>query len=145
MGRPIADRACQRVELAPENRAELVSLLQDLVEGARRLYVAAVGQAPSHLAQRAVVSDAVVAGGNDRHRNRDPGQSRAPLQLVHRCTAGIPRLINLLCDRSLLGAYSERAPRVTPDMVRRAAATLDLPVPRASWVGWMRTQAARLF
>jgi general secretion pathway protein A len=28
------------------------------------------------------------------------------LHVVHRCTTGIPRLINLLCDRALLGAYS---------------------------------------
>jgi general secretion pathway protein A len=67
------------------------------------------------------------------------------LPIVHRTTTGIPRLINLVCDRALLGAYSERAQRVTPEMVRRAAASLDLSVPRGSMVGWMRTQAARLF
>ena len=43
------------------------------------------------------------------------------LQAVHRYTAGIPRLINLLCDRALLAAYSERAQRVTPEMVHRGA------------------------
>ena len=67
------------------------------------------------------------------------------LRAVYRCTAGIPRLINLVCDRALLGAYSERAQRVTPEMVRRAAASLDLAVPRPSMMTWMRTQAARLF
>ena len=68
------------------------------------------------------------------------------LSAVHRATDGIPRVINLVCDRALLGAYSERAQRVTPDMVRRAAASLDLAPPaRTSVFGWMRTQAARLF
>ena len=67
------------------------------------------------------------------------------LQYVHRSTAGIPRLINLLCDRSLLGAYSERALRVTPEMVRTAAESLDLAPPRASRLSWVRSQAARLF
>lgn len=67
------------------------------------------------------------------------------LELVHRCTAGIPRLINLVCDRALLGAYSERAQRVTPEMVCKGATSLDLAVPRASFFGWMRMQAARLF
>ena len=67
------------------------------------------------------------------------------LQAVHRCTAGIPRLINLLCDRALLGAYSERAQRVTADMVRRGAGSLDLAVPRRSVMTWVRAQAARLF
>ena len=67
------------------------------------------------------------------------------LQAVHRCTGGIPRLINLVCDRALLGAYSERAQRVTPEMVRRGAASLDLMTPRRSIMSWVRTQAARLF
>ena len=67
------------------------------------------------------------------------------LQAVHRITAGIPRLINLVCDRALLAAYSERAQRVTPDMVRSGAASLDLAAPRSSMMGWLRTQAARIF
>ena len=72
----------------------------------------------------------------------------AALDLVHRCTGGIPRLINLVCDRSLLCGYSERSPRVAPDMVRKAAASLDLAFPRRSLAGWVRGQAvavARLF
>jgi general secretion pathway protein A len=64
------------------------------------------------------------------------------LELVHRCTAGIPRLINLLCDRALLGGYSQRSVRIVPDMVRKAAATLDLPLPRRTVFGWMRGGAA---
>jgi general secretion pathway protein A len=67
------------------------------------------------------------------------------LQVVHRCTAGIPRVINLVCDRALLGAYSERAQRVTPEMVYKGATSLDLAVPRISMFGWMRAQVARLF
>jgi general secretion pathway protein A len=67
------------------------------------------------------------------------------LQRVHRITGGIPRLINLVCDRALLAAYSERAQRVTPDMVRSGAASLDLAAPRSSMLGWLRTQAARIF
>jgi general secretion pathway protein A len=64
------------------------------------------------------------------------------LELVHRCTGGVPRLINLLCDRALLGAYSQRATRIAPDMLRNAAATLDLAVPRRSFFGWLRDSAA---
>ena len=65
------------------------------------------------------------------------------LRAVHRCTAGIPRLINLVCDRALLGAYAQRAQRVTPDMVRTGAASLELrwrPSPGA----WLRTRVAQL-
>ena len=67
------------------------------------------------------------------------------LHSVHTYTAGIPRLINLLCDRALLAAYSERTQRVTPEMVHRGAASLDLAAPRSSMFAWVREQAARLF
>ncbi|MCS0614130.1 AAA family ATPase [Massilia kyonggiensis] len=41
--------------------------------------------------------------------------------LIHRLTAGVPRRINLLCDRALLGAYVENSREVTPAILRRAA------------------------
>jgi len=45
--------------------------------------------------------------------------SLAPL--IHRLTQGVPRRINLLCDRALLGAYVENSAQVTPKILRRAA------------------------
>jgi general secretion pathway protein A len=59
------------------------------------------------------------------------------LHAVHQFTGGIPRLINLVCDRALLGAFSARVNRVTHDLVERAAETLDIqPVqrPRFEWL-----------
>jgi len=41
--------------------------------------------------------------------------------LIHRLTQGVPRRINLLCDRALLGAYVENSSVVTPKILRRAA------------------------
>jgi general secretion pathway protein A len=46
------------------------------------------------------------------------------LREVHRRSRGVPRLINLICDRSLLGAAVSRRMQVSPDIVRRAAAEL---------------------
>jgi general secretion pathway protein A len=60
------------------------------------------------------------------------------LELVHKYTTGIPRLINLVCDRALLGGYSARTNRITPDMVLAAATGLELAAPRASVLGWLR-------
>lgn len=40
---------------------------------------------------------------------------------ICRITGGIPRRINLLCDRALLGAYAEALPRVSAQVLRRAA------------------------
>ncbi len=63
------------------------------------------------------------------------------LDLVYRYTAGIPRLINLLCDRALLGGYSARTTRITPAMVTVAASSLELTKPRFPIVAWARRRA----
>jgi general secretion pathway protein A len=48
------------------------------------------------------------------------------LRVVHDHTGGIPRLINMLCDRAMLGAYSVQTARIDEDLVVTAAAGLDL-------------------
>ena len=40
---------------------------------------------------------------------------------IHTLSKGVPRRINLLCDRALLGAYVENQPQVTRQILRRAA------------------------
>jgi len=45
----------------------------------------------------------------------------AALRRVHALSAGVPRRINLLCDRALLGAFAEGTQRVRPAMVAQAA------------------------
>ena len=47
---------------------------------------------------------------------------RALTPLIQRLTQGVPRRINLLCDRALLGAYVSNSPEVTPLILRTAAA-----------------------
>jgi len=54
------------------------------------------------------------------------------LRQVHRLSSGIPRLINLICDRALLAGFSVRTNRITPDMIRHAAGSLDVQSPTAS-------------
>jgi general secretion pathway protein A len=50
----------------------------------------------------------------------------AAIDEVHRLSAGIPRLINLICDRALLAGFSLRTNRITDDMVAHAGESLDL-------------------
>ena len=64
------------------------------------------------------------------------------LKAVHRLSGGIPRLINLICDRALLAAYSVRADRITPDMVRHAAQSLELQPFRSFSFGWLRRRSS---
>lgn len=56
-----------------------------------------------------------VAGG------RENVFSRGALRAIYRLSKGIPRLINIICDRALLGAYSQNAHRVSAGIVRQAA------------------------
>jgi len=55
---------------------------------------------------------------------------------IHQLSRGVPRRINLLCDRALLGAYAEGRPRVELDIVDKAAREVygpaDLPAHRVS-------------
>ncbi len=60
-----------------------------------------------------------------RHRLRVAGSGSelftwAAMRRVHRLSGGIPRLINVICDRALLGAYAHDLRRVDGAMVRQA-------------------------
>ena len=58
--------------------------------------------------------------------------------LVHRLTHGVPRRINLLCDRALLGAYVENSVQVTRPILMRAAEEVFAgePAPRKAGARW---------
>lgn len=59
----------------------------------------------------------------------------AAIQRIFRYSQGIPRLINLLCDRALLGVYAGNGRAVDTAMVARAAHEV-LPA-TASWQRWL--------
>lgn len=61
------------------------------------------------------------AGGGDT-----PPFSEEAIGLIARCSTGIPRIVNVLCDNALLLAFAEGTQLVTVDQVRAAAAELDL-------------------
>ncbi len=62
-----------------------------------------------------------------RHRLAVAGMLEATIfpppvmQQIHRLTQGVPRRINLLCDRALLGAYAENKHTVDRKIVKQAA------------------------
>ncbi|MDQ7746460.1 ExeA family protein [Hydrogenophaga pseudoflava] len=54
--------------------------------------------------------------------------SNEALARVHAITRGVPRRINLLCDRALLGAYATDSRQIGPAMVDKAASEVfDMP------------------
>jgi general secretion pathway protein A len=62
-----------------------------------------------------------------RHRMRVAGATadiftRGALREIYNVTRGIPRVINIICDRALLGAYTQDLHQVPAALVRRAGA-----------------------
>ncbi|MCK6371336.1 MAG: AAA family ATPase [Gammaproteobacteria bacterium] len=59
---------------------------------------------------------------------------------IFRLGRGIPRMINVIADRALLGAFTAESSQVTADIVRRAAAEVyDRPLSAFSrWPSWTR-------
>lgn len=53
------------------------------------------------------------------------------LRIMHRLSGGVPRLINIICDRALLGAYGKQQDRVSKDLLLRAYAEVKGPVQRS--------------
>ncbi len=92
-----------------------------------------------HLAALAVNETATYV----QHRLHVAGQKGAlftphALRQIHRLSGGIPRLINVICDRAMLGAYAVDKQRITRRMVRKAAREV---FSRAHW--WRRNNVLR--
>jgi general secretion pathway protein A len=77
-----------------------------------------------------------------RHRMAVAGMNsplpfdRPSRQRIHEWSRGVPRRINLLCDRALLGAYSAGKSRVDVEIVDKAAAEVFDKAARRGLVGW---------
>jgi general secretion pathway protein A len=83
-----------------------------------------------------------------RHRMKVAGSTAdvfttGALTELHRLSKGIPRVINVLADRALLGAYTVEQHRVTQKLVREAATEVygRAPAP-PRWYGWAFGAAA---
>ncbi len=77
-----------------------------------------------------------------RHRLRVAGATAelftpGAMREVHRLTHGIPRVINVICDRCLLGAYTQDTQRITGAIVRRAAREVYGRPVMPLWTRWV--------
>ena len=76
-----------------------------------------------------------------RHRLRVAGAttdifSGTALSEVYRLSVGVPRVINVICDRALLGAYSMDSHKVTATLVRHAASEVFGKRIAPNWLPW---------
>ena len=65
---------------------------------------------------------------------RQPIFTKQAMRAAHRLSRGIPRLLNTICDRALLGAYATGQTRVKESVVRRAAKEVLGPRRPRRWV-----------
>ena len=81
-----------------------------------------------------------------RHRLRVAGATadifnRFALEEIYRLSAGVPRVINVICDRALLGGYSLDRHRITGPLVRNAASEVFGKRFTPPWLPWAGTAA----
>jgi general secretion pathway protein A len=79
--------------------------------------------------------------GYVRHRLKVAGSAEeiftpSALNELHRVSSGVPRVINVACDRALLGAYVQERHKITPSLVRRAAGEVYGRHFAPRWLGW---------
>jgi len=66
----------------------------------------------------------------------------AALREVHRLSGGVPRIINVICDRALLGAFTQEQHRIGPSLVREAASEVYGRTFSPPWMRWLVTSSA---
>jgi len=76
-----------------------------------------------------------------RHRARVAGANRdlftqGAQRELYRLSGGVPRIINVIADRALLGAYTRELPVVNGVLVRRAASEVYGRPVLAPWIRW---------
>ncbi len=74
-----------------------------------------------------------IAGGADQVHFTAPA-----LQILHRFSQGVPRLINVICDKALLAAYVAESRVVTAAIMNKALADLEpIPLYTGSFWSWL--------
>ena len=59
--------------------------------------------------------------------------SRQAVETVYRYSRGIPRMINVICDRTLLIAYTESTKKIIPEIVKTAIKDIGNLIPIETW------------
>ncbi|MGH1536877.1 MAG: ExeA family protein [Gammaproteobacteria bacterium] len=63
--------------------------------------------------------------------------SKGAVQMVHQLSDGVPRLVNNICERSMMGAYGENVHRIDKNLVRKAAGEVLQPTERFQPMQWV--------
>ncbi|HEX2492241.1 MAG TPA: AAA family ATPase [Steroidobacter sp.] len=79
-----------------------------------------------------------------RHRMKIAGASadffsQSALREIHRLSGGVPRIVNVICDRALLGAFTQETHRIGSALIRSSASEV---YGRPFTAPWMKVLAA---
>ncbi|TAJ51211.1 MAG: AAA family ATPase [Nevskiaceae bacterium] len=128
----LAPEVLEQVRLLTNLETTKEKLLRIMLIGQPELAELLARQDLRQLAQRITARyhltplDAVETGEYIAHRLQIAGGARdlftpAAMKAVHKHAGGVPRLVNIICDRALLGAYAQGLRQVTPEIVHKAA------------------------
>lgn len=128
----LAPEVLEQVRLLTNLETTKEKLLRIMLIGQPELAELLARQDLRQLAQRITARyhltplDAAETGEYIVHRLQIAGGARdlfspAAMKAVHKHAGGVPRLVNIICDRALLGAYSQGLRQVTPEIVHKAA------------------------
>ncbi|NJD69787.1 MAG: hypothetical protein C3F12_11495 [Candidatus Methylomirabilota bacterium] len=148
----LATDVLEQIRLLTNLETPTQKLLQIILIGQPELIRVLDKEELRQLAQRVTARYHLLAFSEDDtrayivHRIQIAGQkntifTEAAMRAVHGAARGIPRLINAICDRALLGAYTQDQRRVMAATVRRAASEVlgetlpPRPARRWQWAG----------
>lgn len=104
--RQLAQRITTRFHLLPLNRQETNAYIR------HRMSISRYSEQPAETSKAQPLHNQAIF-------------TRSALAAVYRYSGGIPRLINILCDRALLVAYTRESPRVRYQHIKKAQRELN--------------------
>jgi hypothetical protein len=135
----LSQEVLEEIRLLANFETNTTKLLQIVLTGQPELRTVLNGTALRQLKQRVALRCKIEAlpnteetGNYIRHRLEMAGAERTDiftpesLDFIYRCTEGIPRNINNLCDNSLLAGFSAEAQTIYRDIVEEVANAFDM-------------------
>jgi general secretion pathway protein A len=151
----LSPEVLEQIRLLTNLETETQKLLQIILIGQPELRTLLARQDLRQLAQRVtgryhldpLSAEETVA--YVRHRLRVAGATadiftRGALREVYRVSGGIPRVINVVCDRALLGAYTQDLHQVPASLMRRAGSEVFGREIGPPWIPVIAAAAAAL-
>lgn len=133
----LSPRVLEQIRLLSNLETEREKLLQIVLVGQPELMYILRKEELRQLRQRITVSYHLKPLNRDElkryilHRLEVAGNASgvtftdAAIRVIYKYTAGIPRMINSLCDKVLLGAYVQETHEITPSLVKSSIRDLE--------------------